>query len=41
MEAFGHTLGGFYLARYKDSPVGTFDELVVMGGLVWNPPTSW
>jgi len=40
VEAFGYTLGGFYLARYDDSPVGSFDELVVMGGLVWNPPTS-
>mmetsp|Transcript_34780 Transcript_34780/g.98608 ORF Transcript_34780/g.98608 Transcript_34780/m.98608 type:complete len:321 (-) Transcript_34780:371-1333(-) len=40
VQAFGYTLGGFYLARYEDSPVGKFDELVVMGGLVWNPPTS-
>eukprot|EP00873_Tetraselmis_striata_P014093 jgi/Tetstr1/434357/TSEL_023461.t1 len=40
VQAFGYTLGGFYLARYKDSPVGSFDELVAMGGLVWNPPTS-
>lgn len=22
-----HTLGGFYLARYEDSPAGTFDEV--------------
>jgi hypothetical protein len=29
-----------YLARYSDSPVGAFDELVVLAGLVWNPPTS-
>ncbi|KXZ44270.1 hypothetical protein GPECTOR_70g501 [Gonium pectorale] len=35
-----YTLGGFYLARYEDSPAGTFDELVAMAGLVWNPPTS-
>jgi hypothetical protein len=28
------------LARYSDSPVGPFDELVVLAGLVWNPPTS-
>jgi hypothetical protein len=35
-----HTLGGFYLARYTDSPVGAFDELVAMAGLVWNVPTS-
>lgn len=26
--------------RYTDSPVGAFDELVVLAGLVWNPPTS-
>lgn len=36
----GYTLGGFYLARYSDSPVGAFDELVVISGLVWNFPTS-
>lgn len=23
----GWTLGGFYLARYNDSPVGAFDEV--------------
>ncbi|GIM12105.1 hypothetical protein Vretimale_15538, partial [Volvox reticuliferus] len=40
VEAFGYTLGGFYLARYEDSPAGAFDELVAMAGLVWNPPTS-
>ena len=40
VEAFGYTLGGVYLARYDDSPAGTFDELVALGGLVWNPPTS-
>lgn len=22
-----HTLGGFYLARYEDSPVGAFEEV--------------
>lgn len=40
VEAFGYTLGGFFLANYSDSPAGTFDELVVIGGIVWNPPTS-
>jgi hypothetical protein len=40
VELFGHTLGGFYLARYDDSPVGAFDELVLLSGLVWNAPTS-
>ncbi|GFR40693.1 hypothetical protein Agub_g1284, partial [Astrephomene gubernaculifera] len=40
VELGGYTLGGFYLARYEDSPVGAFDELVAMAGLVWNPPTS-
>jgi len=40
VELFGYTLGGFYLARYNDSPAGAFDELVVMSGLVWNAPTS-
>ncbi|PNW85602.1 hypothetical protein CHLRE_03g194450v5 [Chlamydomonas reinhardtii] len=40
VELFGYTLGGFYLARYEDSPAGTFDEMVAMAGLVWNPPTS-
>lgn len=24
---YSHTLGGFYLARYSDSPVGAFDEV--------------
>ncbi|PNH03494.1 hypothetical protein TSOC_010447, partial [Tetrabaena socialis] len=38
--AGAHTLGGFYLARYTDSPVGAFDELVALAGLVWNAPTS-
>ncbi|KAK7244082.1 hypothetical protein RIF29_38900 [Crotalaria pallida] len=40
VEAFGYTLGGFFLASYEDSPVGVFDELVVIAGLVWNHPTS-
>ncbi|VFQ76549.1 unnamed protein product [Cuscuta campestris] len=40
VEAFGYTLGGFFLASYDDSPVGTFDELVVIAGIVWNPPIS-
>lgn len=40
VEAFGYTLGGFFLASYEDSPAGVFDELVVIAGLVWNPPTS-
>ena len=29
-----------YLARYSESPCGAFDELVVLGGLVWNKPLS-
>ncbi|GAA0158436.1 hypothetical protein Leryth_017234 [Lithospermum erythrorhizon] len=40
VEAFGYTLGGLFLANYEDSPAGTFDELVVIAGTVWNPPTS-
>ncbi|XP_057453420.1 protein NEOXANTHIN-DEFICIENT 1 isoform X2 [Lotus japonicus] len=40
VQAFGYTLGGFFLASYEDSPVGVFDELVVIAGLVWNRPTS-
>jgi hypothetical protein len=40
VSLFGYTLGGVYLARYSDSPVGAFDELVVLAGLVWNAPTS-
>ncbi|KAL0385281.1 UNVERIFIED_CONTAM: protein NEOXANTHIN-DEFICIENT 1 [Sesamum radiatum] len=40
VEAFGYTLGGFFLANYEDSPAGNFDELVVIAGIVWNPPTS-
>ncbi|KAL6572785.1 hypothetical protein OROMI_013743 [Orobanche minor] len=26
VEAFGYTLGGFFLANYEDSPAGKFDE---------------
>lgn len=40
VQAFGYTLGGFYLAQYDSSPAGTFDELVIIAGTVWNPPTS-
>jgi hypothetical protein len=40
VEAFGYTLGGMFLARYHDSPAGEFDELVVIAGIAWNPPTS-
>ncbi|KAK1552907.1 hypothetical protein Q3G72_025473 [Acer saccharum] len=40
VEAFGYTLGGFFLASYDESPAGVFDELVVIPGIVWNPPTS-
>ncbi|XP_024395211.1 protein NEOXANTHIN-DEFICIENT 1 isoform X2 [Physcomitrium patens] len=40
VQAFGYTLGGFYLAKYDTSPAGVFDELVVLAGIVWNPPTS-
>ncbi|XP_051122083.1 protein NEOXANTHIN-DEFICIENT 1 isoform X2 [Andrographis paniculata] len=40
VEAFGYTLGGFFLANYEDSPAGIFDELVIIAGIVWNPPTS-
>lgn len=40
VEAFGYTLGGMFLARYHDSPAGQFDELVVIAGIVWNPPAS-
>lgn len=37
---FGWTLGGLYAARYDESPCGKLDEIVVLGGLCWNPPTS-
>ncbi|KAG0496032.1 hypothetical protein HPP92_000640 [Vanilla planifolia] len=40
VQAFGYTLGGFFLAHYEDSPVATFDELVVIAGIVWNLPCS-
>nr|XP_043609217.1 protein NEOXANTHIN-DEFICIENT 1 isoform X2 [Erigeron canadensis] len=40
VEAFGYTLGGFFLANYNESPFGMFDELVVIAGIVWNPPVS-
>ncbi|OAY70511.1 hypothetical protein ACMD2_05399 [Ananas comosus] len=40
VEAFGYTLGGLFLAHYDESPAGKFDELVVIAGIVWNPPTS-
>lgn len=40
VEAFGYTLGGVYMARYDSSPCGKLDEVVILGGLVWNPPTS-
>ncbi|XP_012848024.1 PREDICTED: uncharacterized protein LOC105967984 isoform X2 [Erythranthe guttata] len=40
VEAFGYTLGGFFLANYEDRPAGKFDELVVIAGILWNPPTS-
>ncbi|CAH2034126.1 unnamed protein product [Thlaspi arvense] len=44
VEAFGYTLGGFFLASYDDSPADVvlllFPQLVVIAGIVWNPPTS-
>ncbi|KMZ66040.1 Acetoacetate decarboxylase [Zostera marina] len=40
VEAFGYTLGGIFLAHYNNSPAGMFDELVLIPGIVWNPPTS-
>lgn len=40
VQAFGYTLGGLYLAHYNSSPAGAFDELVIIAGTVWNPPTS-
>lgn len=30
-----YTLGGFYLARYDDSPVGQFDEVRAAAGAAW------
>ena len=38
--AQSYTLGGFYLARYDDSPCGAFDELVALAGIAWEPPVS-
>jgi len=40
VEAFGYTLGGIFFAEYDSSPAGAFNELVLLAGLVWNPPTS-
>eukprot|EP00899_Mesostigma_viride_P028525 jgi/Mesvir1/8858/Mv02753-RA.1 len=40
VSMFGYTLGGLYYAHYDSSPAGTMDELVVLAGIVWNPPTS-
>ena len=37
---YSYTLGGFYLARYDDSPCGAFDELVALAGIAWDPPVS-
>ena len=37
---FGYTIGGLYLARYDHSPAGKMDEMVVLAGLVWDPPVS-
>ena len=36
LEQFGKTYGGFFLAEYDDTPFGSFWELVVICGLVWN-----
>ncbi|GJP44536.1 hypothetical protein CLOM_g3924 [Closterium sp. NIES-68] len=40
VEAFGYTLGGVYYAQYDSSPAGKFDELVIIPGIVWDPPAS-
>eukprot|EP00887_Chlorella_sp_A99_P008182 scaffold12.g8182.t1 len=40
VSLFGWTLGGFYLARYTNSPAGAFDELVALAGLAWDFPAS-
>ncbi|CAG9465551.1 unnamed protein product [Pedinophyceae sp. YPF-701] len=40
VEFAGWTLGGWFLAKYDDSPAGQMQEFVALGGLVWNPPTS-
>ncbi|XP_058002956.1 protein NEOXANTHIN-DEFICIENT 1 isoform X2 [Hevea brasiliensis] len=39
-RGYRYTLGGFFLANYEESPAGAFDELVVIAGIVWNPPMS-
>ncbi|KAL0357700.1 UNVERIFIED_CONTAM: protein NEOXANTHIN-DEFICIENT 1, partial [Sesamum calycinum] len=36
VEAFGYTLGGFFLANYEDSPAGNFDEDVGLPSQVAN-----
>eukprot|EP00667_Euglena_gracilis_P011316 EG_transcript_11554 len=36
LERFGKTYGGFFLAEYDNTPFGSFWELVVICGLVWN-----
>lgn len=40
VKLFGYTIGGFYLARYDDSPAGKMNEMVALAGLVWDPPVS-
>ena len=30
VELFGYTLGGMFLARYDDSPVGKLDEVCII-----------
>lgn len=40
VNLFGYTVGGLYLARYDHSPAGNMDEMVVLAGLVWDPPVS-
>jgi hypothetical protein len=32
-HAYRYTLGGFYLARYDDSPVGAFEEVGYRTGM--------
>ncbi|PHT32145.1 hypothetical protein CQW23_28482 [Capsicum baccatum] len=34
VEAFGYTLGGFFLASYDDSPAGIFDEEFPFGSFI-------
>ena len=36
-----YTLGGFYLARYKDSPVGAFDEATTLNRSLPCPSYLW